>query len=143
MRDAQKLPIISTQLQQIAIQAIDNPSQIFTSLAYQMDRDFLREAYRRLRKDGAPGLSGRTAKDYKKNLEANLTDLHQRLREQRYKAPLIKRVWIEKENGKKRPIGLSEFEDMIVQKAVSMLTGAVFEQYTKYVSTSERKTLDG
>ena len=128
MRDAQKLPIISTQLQQIARQAINDPSQVFTSLAHHMDIDFLREAYRRLRKDGAPGLSGRTAKDYKKGLEANLADLHQRLKEQRYKAPLIKRVWIEKEDGKKRPIGLSEFEEMIVQKAVSMLLGAVFEQ---------------
>ena len=128
MRETQSSQIISTQLQQIAKQAIDDPSQVFTSLAHQMDIDFLREAYKRLRKDGAPGLSGRTAKDYKKALEENLTDLHQRLKEKRYKAPPVKRVWIEKENGKKRPIGLSEFEDMIVQKAVSMLIGAVYEQ---------------
>ena len=128
MRGTQKSPIISTQLRQIAEQAINNPSQVFSSLAHLMDIDFLREAYRRLRKNGAPGQSGRSAKDYKQDLEANLIDLHQRLREKRYKAPLIKRVWIEKENGKKRPIGLSEFEDMIVQKAVSMLIGAVFEQ---------------
>ena len=86
-----------------------------------MDVDFLREAYRRLRKDGAPGLSGVTAKDYGRNLEANLTDLHGRLKGERYVAPPIKRVWIDKEGGKKRPIGISEFEDKIVQKAVSML----------------------
>ena len=128
MKNTQKLPIISTQLQQIAKQAIENPSQRFTSLAHLMDKEFLQEAYRRLRKDGAPGYSGRTAKECKKDLEANLSDLHQRLKEKRYKAPLIKRVWIEKEDGKKRPIGLSEFEDMIVQKAVSMLIGAVYEQ---------------
>ncbi len=90
--------------------------------------DFLREAYHRLRKDGAAGLSGITVKDYGRELEANLIDLHERLREQRYDAPLIKRVWIEKEGGKKRPVGISEIEDKIVQKAVSMLMGAVYEQ---------------
>ncbi|MCP3867150.1 MAG: hypothetical protein GY703_03465 [Gammaproteobacteria bacterium] len=50
------------------------------------------------------------------------------LKEQRYVAPLIKRVWIDKDGGKKRPIGLLEIEDKIVQKAVSILMGAVYEQ---------------
>ncbi|MCP4896512.1 MAG: group II intron reverse transcriptase/maturase, partial [bacterium] len=128
MRDTSRSEIISTQLRQIAEQAIEHPDRVFTTLIHRMDVDFLREAYNRLRRDGAPGLSGVTAKDYGRDLEANLIDLHERLREQRYVAPLIKRVWIEKEGGKKRPIGLSEIEDKIVQKAVSMLMGAVFEQ---------------
>jgi len=93
-----------------------------------MDFDFLREAFYELRRDGAPGLSGITVKDYEKDLEANLKDLHERLRTQSYEAPPIKRVWIDKDNGKKRPIGLTEIEDKIVQKAVSMLMGAVVEQ---------------
>ncbi len=41
---------------------------------------------------------------------------------------MIKRVWIDKDGGKKRPIGLTEFEDKIVQKAVGMLLGAVYEE---------------
>ena len=93
-----------------------------------MDFDFLREAFFELRRDGAPGLSGITVKDYEKDLEANLNDLHERLAGRTYVAPPIKRVWIDKDNGKKRPIGLTEIEDKIVQKAVSMLMGAVFEQ---------------
>ena len=101
---------------------------VFTSLAHRMDVEFLTEAYHQVRKDGAPGLSGVTAKDYKRNLEDNLTNLHQRLKDQSYVAPKIKRVWINKDGGKKRPIGITEFEDKIVQKAVAMLLGAVFEQ---------------
>ncbi len=128
MRDIQKSQIISTQLRQIAEQAIRNPDQVFISLAHRMDVDFLHEAYRRVRKDGAPGLSRVTAKEYAENLEANLADLHRRLKDRCYVAPLIKRVWIDKEAGKKRPIGITEFEDKIVQKAVSMLLGAVYEQ---------------
>jgi group II intron reverse transcriptase/maturase len=128
MSDTERSTLISTQLRQIAEQAKAHPDRVFTTLIHRMDVDFLREACQRLRKDGAPGLSGVTAKDYSKNLEANLIDLHERLRGKRYVAPPIKRVWIDKEGGKKRPIGLSEFEDKIVQKAVSMLMGAVYEQ---------------
>ncbi|MEJ1397927.1 MAG: group II intron reverse transcriptase/maturase [Candidatus Sedimenticola sp. (ex Thyasira tokunagai)] len=128
MRDTKRSELISTQLRQIAEQAIVHPDRVFTTLIHRMDVDFLREAYYRLRKDGAAGLSGVTVKDYGKELEANLVDLHARLREQRYIAPPIKRVWIEKEGGKKRPIGLLEIEDKIVQKAVAMLMGAVYEQ---------------
>ena len=128
MEDTQRSQTISTNLQQIAQQAIDNPTQVFTSLAHKLDVNLLQEAYRRVRKDGATGYSGRTAKDYRKHLQSNLEDLYQRLKEKRYIAPPIKRIWIEKANGKKRPIGLLEFEDKIVQKAVSMLLGAVYEQ---------------
>jgi RNA-directed DNA polymerase len=129
MSDTKRSELISTQLRQIAEQAIEYPDRVFTTLIHRMDVDFLREAYHRLRKDGAAGLSGVTAKDYGKELEANLIDLHDRLKEGRYVAPLIKRVWIDKAGGKKkRPIGISEIEDKIVQKAVSMLMGAVYEQ---------------
>ena len=75
------------------------------------------------------GMSGVTVKDYGRRLEANLIDLHERLKDRRYVAPLIKRVWIDKAGGKKkRPIGISEIEDKVVQKAVSMLMGAAYEQ---------------
>ena len=128
MRDTQKSPIISAAIRQIAEQARNEPTKVFISLAHRMDVDFLTEAYRRVRKDGAPGLSGVTAKEYARNLTENLTDLHRRLKDQQYVAPPIKRVWIDKDGGKKRPIGLTEFEDKIVQKAVAMLLGAVYEQ---------------
>jgi len=128
MSGTQRSILISPQLRQIAEQAIEHPDRVFTSLIHRMDFDFLREAFFLLRRDGAPGLSGLTVKDYEKVLEANLRNLHERLRTRTYVAPPIKRVWIDKDNGKKRPIGLTEIEDKIVQKAVSMLMGAVFEQ---------------
>ncbi len=111
MSDTKRSELISTQLRQIAEQAIDHPDRVFTTLIHRMDVDFLREAYRRLRKDGAPGLSAVTANEYGRNLEANLSELHGRLKGKRYVAPPIKRVWIDKEGGKKRPIGISECEE--------------------------------
>lgn len=121
-------PTVSTQLQEIAQKARQNPEMVFTTLAHRMDVDFLREAYRRLNKKGAPGLNKVTASGYGEHLEENLVDLHQRLRSGNYRAPPIKRVWIEKENGKKRPLGIPEFEDKIVQRAVEMLLSAIYEE---------------
>ena len=120
--------IISTKLQQIAEQAANEPEKIFTDLMHLVDVEYLKEAYRRTRKDAAPGLNGVTAQQYAENLDANLQALYERMRKGQYRAPAVKRIWIDKENGKKRPIGIPEFEDKVVQRAVSMLMEAVYEQ---------------
>jgi group II intron reverse transcriptase/maturase len=72
-------------------------------------------------------------------LHENLIDLHQRLRCGRYKAPPVKRVWIDKDNGKKRPLGIPEFEDKIVQRAVEMLLSAIYEEMFHDFSHGFRK----
>ena len=119
---------VSTQLQEIAEKASQDPTWAFTTLAHRIDVEFLREAYGKLNKKGAPGLSKVSAADYSEHLEQNLIDLHKRLREGRYRAPPVKRVWIEKDNGEKRPLGIPEFEDKIVQRAVEMLLSAIYEK---------------
>jgi RNA-directed DNA polymerase len=121
-------PIVSTKLQQIAEQAVNEPDRVFTHLMYLVDVDFLKEAYRRTRKDAAPGMDGITAEQYAENLDENLQTLYDQMRKGQYRAPAVKRIWLDKEDGRKRPIGIPEFEDKIVQRAVSMLLGAVYEQ---------------
>ncbi len=101
---------------------------VFTTLAHLMDVEFLREAYRLTPKDSAVGVDGVTARGYAENLEENLRSLHERLRSGRYKAPPVERAWLGKEDGGKRPIGKPTFEDKIVQRAVAMLLGAIYEQ---------------
>lgn len=63
------------------------------------------EAYRLTRKDGAPGIDGVTAKDYEANLEANLLDLLTRIKSGCYQAPPVRRHYIPKADGTKRPLG--------------------------------------
>ncbi len=119
---------ISTKLRQIAEQASFYPNMVFTTLAHHMDIDFLREAHARTRKKKSSGVDKVTAEMYAENLEENLQDLYNRMRSGLYKAPPVKRVWIEKEDNSQRPIGIPAFEDKIVQRAVAMLLGAVFTQ---------------
>ena len=100
------------------------------SLAHHIDMDLLREAYRRTRKDGAPGVDGQTATDYGENLEENLRSLLDRFKSGLYKAPPVRRVYIPKGNdpAKKRPIGVPTFEDKMLQRAVAMVLEAIYEQ---------------
>ena len=121
-------PTVSTVLQRIAKQAVDSPTMVFQTLAHHMTADFLREAFCRTRKTGAPGVDEVTAGDYALNLEKNLRDLHERLRSGRYKAPPVKRAWIAKEDGKQRPLGMPTLEDKVVQRAVHMLMSSIYEQ---------------
>ena len=121
-------PTVSTKLQRIAEQAIQYPEMKFTTLAHLIDQDLLREAYRRTRKSGAPGCDGVTAAEYAEDLEANLRDLHQRLRRGRYRAAPVQRTWLPKDDGSQRPIGKPTFEDKIVRRAVSMLLEEIYEQ---------------
>jgi len=139
MGDTSRSQTISTQLQQIAEQARCYPDMVFTTLAHRMTTDFFKEAFRKLRKKAAPGVDQVTAEEYAVNLDDNLKALHKSLREGRYKAPPVKRVWIDKENGKKRPIGITALEDKIVQRAVEMLLSPIYEQMFYDFSHGYRK----
>ena len=125
---------ISTRLRRIAQRAHQEPELVFNNLYYLIDLPLLREAYRRTRKDAAPGIDKITAKQYAEQLETNLSDLHQRLRNRTYTAPPVKRCWIEKEPGKDRPIGIPTFEDKLVQRTVEMLLSAIYDQDFKSFS---------
>jgi RNA-directed DNA polymerase len=120
---------ISTRLQRIAQLAQEAPERAFLSLAHYIDIELLREAYRRTRKNGAPGIDGQTAEQYAANLEENLQSLLDRFKSGRYQAPPVRRVYIPKGDGSKtRPIGIPTFEDKVLQRAVAMVLGAVYEQ---------------
>jgi group II intron reverse transcriptase/maturase len=95
-----------------------------------MDLDWLREAYRRTRKDGAVGVDGQTAAHYAEDLEANLQSLLDRAKSgDSYRAPPVRRVHIPKGDGSQtRPLGIPTFEDKVLQRAVVMLLEPVYEQ---------------
>jgi group II intron reverse transcriptase/maturase len=94
-----------------------------------MNLEFMLEAHRRTRKTGASGIDGQTAADYGENLEGNLQSLLDRAKSGSYRAPPVRRVEIPKGDGKEtRPIGIPTFEDKVLQRAVTMLLEAVYEQ---------------
>jgi RNA-directed DNA polymerase len=120
---------ISTRLQRIAELARQMPARALTTLSHHIDVEWLKEAYRRTRKDGATGVDGTTAARYAANLEENLRSLLERAKSGTYRAPPVRRVHIPKGTGKEtRPLGIPTFEDKVLQRAVAMALEAVYEQ---------------
>lgn len=119
---------VSTKLRRIAELASLEPKLVLTTLAHHIDIEWMREAYRRTRKDGAVGVDGQTAEQYAARLDENLATLLQSAKEGRYRAPPVRRVHIPKDNGSTRPIGIPTFEDKVLQRAVTMVLEAVYEQ---------------
>ncbi len=68
-----------------------------------------------------------TVAEYSRDLSANIFDLHDRLRTCRYRAEPVRRTWIPKEDGKRRPIGIPILEDKLVQRAAVTLLESIFE----------------
>lgn len=120
---------VFTKLERIAKVARQMPDTALTTLSHHIDVEWLREAFQRTRKDGAPGIDRQTAKDYEKDLEQNLQVLLNRAKSGTYRAPPVRRVHIPKGDGSQtRPIGIPTFEDKVLQRAVAMALEAVYEQ---------------
>jgi RNA-directed DNA polymerase len=120
---------VYTKRRRIATLARNCRDMAFTNLAHYIDIEWLHEAYRLTRKDGAVGVDGETAEEYEKNLEANLQDLLNRAKSGTYVAPPVRRVHIPKAGSpnETRPLGIPTFEDKILQRAVLMVLEAVYE----------------
>ena len=100
----------------------------FTSLNHYLDYNWLLQAYQQTRKDGAVGVDGQTAQMYEAQLESNLLNLLDRLKSGRYRAPAVRRTYIDKGKGQQRPLGIPTLEDKVAQKAVLMLLEPIYEQ---------------
>jgi RNA-directed DNA polymerase len=93
---------------------------------YEVER--LRAAYYALKRDAAAGVDGQTWQSYGQALEANLLDLSDRLARGGYRPEPVRRVYIDKADGSKRPLGVPTLEDKLVQRATVEVLNAIYEQ---------------
>lgn len=129
MQDAWTSKNMSPELRRVAERARRDPHAQFHSLAHLIDEAALKRAHHRQRKGVAVGADGMSKERYAQGLDARLRDLHGRMRTKRYRHQPIRRVYIPKEGGtKKRPLGISAYEDKIVQDATREVLEAVYEQ---------------
>lgn len=120
---------VETKLHRIAEKARKEPAFKFTSLYHLMDEELLRECFKRLRKDAVAGIDDETKETYAENLDANLSDLIDRLHRMAYIPQPVRRKYIPKPGSdKQRPLGIPCFEDKLVQAGLVRILQAVYEQ---------------
>lgn len=118
---------VSTDLDRVRQVARKDKDARFTALLHHVTVDRLREAYRAIRPDAAPGVDGVTWRDYGQDLEANLRDLHARVQRSAYRARPTRRAYIPKPDGRQRPLGVAALEDKILQRALVEVLNAIYE----------------
>src|SRR5450631_1305760 len=119
---------VSSDLDRVRQVARKDKDVRFTALLHHVTIDRLREAYRAVQPDAAPGVDGVTWRDYGSDLEANLRDLHARVQRGAYRARPVRRVFIPKADGRLRPLGVAALEDKVLQRAVVEVLNAVYEE---------------
>jgi len=100
----------------------------FTALLHHVTVDLLQSSYHKLKKEAAPGVDGVTWREYGRDLEARLRDLHGRIHRGAYQARPSRRVWIPKADGRQRPLGIAALEDKVVQHAVGTVLNHIWEE---------------
>ena len=106
----------------------DRRMRFKTLMHYVYDPQTLREAYSCLKRDAAPGVDGVTWRRYGENRESNLSGLFERLKRGAYRVKPSRRVYIPKDDGRQRPLGIASLEDKIVQRAAVSVMNAIYEQ---------------
>ncbi|MCB9920546.1 MAG: group II intron reverse transcriptase/maturase [Planctomycetaceae bacterium] len=118
---------VLTRLDRITKRAKDDHTATFNNLYTLLTYDLLWLAFRKLKRDKAPGIDGVTVDQYEEKLQENLLDLESRLHRQSYRPQPSLRRDIPKGDGKTRPLGLACVEDKIVQRAVVMILERIYE----------------
>lgn len=125
-----------TQMRERVFQALDRVRQAarerkqerFTALLHHISPDLLELSFYALKREAAPGVDGVTWQDYEVNLKANLEDVHARVHRGAYRAQPSRRQYIEKPDGKQRPLGIATLEDKLVQRAAVTVLNAIYEE---------------
>lgn len=119
---------VSQGLHGVRERARKKKQEQFTALLHHVTVALLRESYYGLKRNAAPGVDGMRWMEYQTGLEDRLSDLHGRVHRGAYRACPSKRRWIQKANGKQRPLGIAALEDKIVQQAVVTVLNQIYEE---------------
>ena len=118
---------METKLGRIADKSRNEKHPIFTSLYHLINEELLKQCHKELDGSKAVGIDNISKKEYAENLDENIKDLVKRLKNKAYKPAPSLRVYIPKGNGKMRPLGISIYEDKIVQLALKKILEAIYE----------------
>jgi RNA-directed DNA polymerase len=100
----------------------------FTTLLHHVNEKRLLDSFYLLKRQAAPGVDQVTWGEYAEGVESRITDLHDRIHRQAYRAQPSRRVYLPKPDGRQRPLGIAALEDKIVQQAVVEVLNQIYEE---------------
>jgi RNA-directed DNA polymerase len=106
----------------------NNKEMKFTALLRHLTVELLRESFHSLKRKAAPRVDGVTWQEYEDGLEDRLIDLHGRIHRGAYRARPSRRVYIEKADGRQRPLAVPVIADKLVQHAVVTILNQIYEE---------------
>jgi RNA-directed DNA polymerase len=118
---------VQTSLRGIAKRAVREKQHRFGNLYELLNEEMLLDSWRLIRKDAAYGVDGVSAREYEQDLGENIRQLVERLKRGSYRAKLVKRRYIPKGGGGKRPLGIPATEDKLLQLSVKRILEAIYE----------------
>lgn len=95
---------------------------------HRVNAESIKGEHRKQARKKASGIDGVTKDEYETNLEANATGLIERMKKFSYKPLPVRRTYIPKGNGKKRPLGIPAYEDRLVQGAMAGILEEIYEE---------------
>jgi RNA-directed DNA polymerase len=105
-----------------------SPAERFSSLMGLLsDEAGLLASFERLASNKAPGIDGMRKAEYAEGVGQRIAKLSQSLRQLGYKPKPVRRVYIPKASGGRRPLGIPSFEDRIVQDRLSLILQTIWE----------------
>ena len=127
MRNRQAEEHVQAVLAGIANRARVSKRHRFGGVYTLLNEECLRRSFYKLNRKAAPGVDEVTWEEYESNLDENLTGLVDRLKRKAYRTRLVRRHYIPKDNGKRRPLGIPVLEDKLVQHAAKEILEAIYE----------------
>jgi group II intron reverse transcriptase/maturase len=120
----------ATKLAFIAKRSIHKPQEKITSLAYLLNEEYLAECYKELKKGKAAGMDNRKLESYsEEEIKQEIAETIQKMKAKKYQPKPVKRIFIEKSNGKLRPLGIPTVIDKIVQQGIKKILEAIYEPH--------------
>jgi RNA-directed DNA polymerase len=120
---------METKLIRIAELAKSQPKMKFTSLVHLLNEETLKQCHHELPNKKAPGIYQTTKEEYEQDLDTNISDLVKRMKQKSYRPVPVRRTYISKPGtNKKRPLGIPEHEDKIVQRGIAKILNSIYKK---------------
>jgi RNA-directed DNA polymerase len=134
--NAQKAPAGRTQCRETALTGLErvraaakkDKRMKFTTLLHHITTSLLVESFYDLKRNAAAGVDGVTWREYEGTLYTRVHELHREIHTGAYRAQASRRCYIQKADGKMRPLGIAALEDKVVQQAVVKVLSAIYEE---------------